>query len=78
MPNQKVIHIILNEPYNGQSVFYFGSVAAVYEHLPGEVLGVQYRTLCNALNASPIYRGRKFTASTGRLLTASKGKGGNP
>ncbi len=50
MESKKVIHVhLIGQSFNGQTDFYFGSVAAVYETLNHYVLGVRYRTLMQSL-----------------------------
>ena len=39
MKQNNVIHVELNEPYQGKKNWYFGSVAAIYEEIPKEVIG---------------------------------------
>jgi hypothetical protein len=46
---RKIIHVELNEPYNGKRHYYFGSITAIYELLPKEVVGVSKETLWNVL-----------------------------
>lgn len=64
--NQKVIHVELKEPYQGKKHWYFGSMAAIYQELPLEVIGVQLTTLWTHLRESD-YVGRKCTIRKGVL-----------
>lgn len=43
----KVIHVELNKPYKGKKNYYFGSMAAIYEILPEEVVGIKLISLWN-------------------------------
>jgi len=75
MNNQrKVIHVELTEPYNGERHYYFGSVAAIYETLPREVVGIEKASLWNAMRSGE-YRGRKSTIRSGRLSAKGTNRG---
>ena len=37
----KVIHVELREPYNGKRHFYFGSIAAIFDELSEEQIGIK-------------------------------------
>lgn len=63
----KVIHIHLNEPFQGQSDFYFGSIKAVYDSIPQDSLGIAYKSLTNALRGKSEYQNRRCTIKTGHL-----------
>lgn len=45
MESRKIVHVHLNEPYEGKSDYYFGSLAAIYASLPEEVVGIKYKSL---------------------------------
>ena len=57
---RKVIHVELHEPYQGKRHYYFGSVAAIYDVLPLDVVGIARETLWNTLNDGE-YTGRRAT-----------------
>lgn len=63
----KVIHIHLNEPFQGQSDFYFGSIKAVYDSIPQDSLGIAYKSLTNALRGKSEYQNRRCTIKMGHL-----------
>ncbi len=70
MKQNNVIHVHLNEPYNGKSDFYFGSVAAIFEALPKDVVGAGKEWLWKALkDGHNEYRTRKATIRRGKVLT---------
>lgn len=48
--NQKIIHVELNEPYQGKKHWYFGSISAVFQELPTEVVGVTLESLWSHWN----------------------------
>ena len=71
---RKVIHVELAEPYNGERHYYFGSVAAIYETLPRDVVGIEKESLWNAMRTGE-YRGRKATIRGGRLAAKETNRG---
>lgn len=71
---RKVIHVHLKEPYKLKQDYYFGSVAAIYEVLPKEVVGISKESLWNALNAHE-YNGRKATIRQGVIISKQTGRG---
>ena len=57
---RKVIHVQLKEPYKGKSHYYFGSIAAIYDVLPKDVVGITKESLWNVLK-DETYTGAKST-----------------
>jgi hypothetical protein len=45
MEAKKIVHVHLVEPYNGEQDFYFGSVKAIFDFIPAEVIGIKYTSL---------------------------------
>lgn len=43
----KVVHLRLNEPFEGQTDFYFGSIKAIYDSIPQDRVGIAYKSLTN-------------------------------
>lgn len=41
----KIIHVQLNMPYQGENHYFFGSLAAIYDVLPPDVVGASLNTL---------------------------------
>lgn len=72
---RKVIHVELKEPYNGRHNYYFGSVAAIYETLPVDVVGIGLGSLWNAFGKDSTYRGKFATVRKRELLTKSTNRG---
>ena len=64
----KVVHLNLYEPYQGQADFYFGSVKAIYDHVPKERVGIVYPNLCSVLRHDGVYRNKYCVIRTGHLL----------
>ena len=71
---RKVIHVELNDPYNGQQHYYFGSVAAIYDILPKDIVGISKEALWSALKYGG-YRGRKAIIRKGVLATKETERG---
>lgn len=65
---RKVIHVELKEPYKGKRHYYFGSITAIYELLPTEVVGCSKETLWNVLRNDE-HKGRKAIIRYGTLHT---------
>ena len=59
MRQNNVIHVELNEPYQGKRNWYFGSVAAIYQELPKEVVGA----------GKDEHRTRKATIRRSKVIT---------
>ncbi len=56
--------------------YFFGSIAAVYENLSAEQVGVSYNTLRNVRwKETPVYPTPRAMIRVGRLVRAGKGKG---
>lgn len=47
----KVVHVNLYDPYDGQTNFYFGSVRAIYDHVPKDRVGIVFTNLTTQLRA---------------------------
>ncbi len=71
---RKVIHVQLKEPYKGKSHYYFGSIAAIYDVLPKDVVGITKESLWNVLK-DETYTGAKSTIRFGILHTKQSNRG---
>lgn len=71
---RKVIHVELKESYKGKHHYYFGSITAIYELLPTEVVGLSKETLWNVLKNGK-YIGRKAIVRCGTLHTKQSNRG---
>jgi hypothetical protein len=67
MTQNNIIHVELDEPYNGKKNYYFGSIAAIYETIPKEVIGAGKEWLWQALSGKDEYRTRKATIRRGKV-----------
>nr|DAF67733.1 MAG TPA: hypothetical protein [Caudoviricetes sp.] len=77
---RKIIHVELYEPYQGKNHYFFGSVAAIYEILPRDIIGLSKDTLWGSLKNGG-WKGRKakITQDILHSKTTNRGikKGGN-
>lgn len=64
----KVVHLHLYEPYEGHTDFYFGSVKAIYDHVPKLRVGIVYSNLCTVLRRDGVYRNKQCAVGVGVLL----------
>lgn len=71
---RKVIHVQLKEPYKGKNHYYFGSIAAIYDVLPKDVVGITKESLWNVLK-DETYTGTKSTIRFGILYTKQSNRG---
>lgn len=71
---RKVIHVQLKEPYKGKNHYYFGSIAAIYDVLPKDVVGITKESLWNVLK-DETYTGTKSTIRFGILHTKQSNRG---
>ena len=69
MRHNNVIHVELDEPYQGEKNWYFGSVAAIYEELPKEVIGAGKEWLWQCLAGKDEHRTRKATIRRSKVIT---------
>lgn len=64
---RKVIHVELGEPYNGKRHWYFGSITAIYDILPIDVVGIAHTSLWNVLAKNGKYTTKASTIRIGVL-----------
>ena len=69
MKQNNVIHVELNEPYQGKKNWYFGSIAAIYQELPKDVVGAGKEWPWQCLSGKDEYRTRKATIRRSRVIT---------
>jgi hypothetical protein len=58
MESNKIVHLHLKEPYNEKQDFYFGSLKAIYDCIPEDVVGVKYTSL-KSRKCADVYENRK-------------------
>nr|UWI25172.1 MAG: hypothetical protein [Bacteriophage sp.] len=62
-----VIHVELRKPYNGNTHYYFGSKAAIYDTLPEELVGISIASLWNVDLTSGEYSNKHCIIRMGKL-----------
>ena len=63
----KVVHLKLNEPHDGETDFYFGSLKAIYDAIPQNEIGIAYKSLTNAIRGKSEYQNKRCTIKVGHL-----------
>lgn len=72
MRQNNVIHVELRQPFNGETHHYFGSISAIYEVIPKEVIGAGKEWLWEAMRGKDEYSTRKATIRRARIITKPK------
>ena len=70
----KVVHLHLKEPYNGESDFYFGSLKAIFDIIPHDVVSVSYKYLANAIHGKDQYENKRCIIRIGYLERKQQSK----
>ena len=70
----KVVHVHLVEPHKGKTDYYFGSIAAIYEVLSAEVVGIRYDSLTNTIGGKDEYANKKAFVRVARLVRKASAK----
>ena len=68
----KVVHVELSEPYQGKDNWYFGSVAAIYQELPKEAVGVSEVYLRRKLKQEGWYKSSMGTVIRKGILISKE------
>lgn len=72
---RKVIHVeLIDPPYGYRQHYYFGSVAAIYDTLPRDIVGISKESLWNVLK-SRVHRGRKAIIRQGIVISKQTERG---
>ena len=75
MEQRNIVHVHLECPYKGKTDFYFGSVAAIYEELPKEVVGAGKEWLWAALKGNNNeYKTRKAIIKRSKVVNKHQNK----
>ena len=69
MKQNNIIHVHLDEPYQGKRDWYFGSVAAIYDKIPREVIGAGKEWLWQCLSKKNEHNTRKARIRRDRIIT---------
>lgn len=69
MKQNNVIHVELDEPYQGRKNWYFGSIAAIFDMIPREVIGAGKEWLWQCMSGKDEHRTRKATIRRSKVIT---------
>ena len=72
---RKVIHVELNEPYKNKHHWYFGSITAIYDILPVDVVGIARTSLWNVLSKNGKHTTKNATIRLGVLHSRQTNRG---
>lgn len=74
MESKKVIHVhLIGQSFNGQTDFYFGSVAAIYEKLTNDILGIRQNSLMQSLwKNKGRYENIRCRVTSGEIIRKSR------
>ena len=70
----KVVHLKLNEPHDGETDFYFGSLKSIYDAIHQKEIGIAYKSLTNAIRGKNYYENKKVVIRIGVLYRKPKNK----
>ena len=74
--DRKVVHVELTKPYGGRTHYYFGSVSAIYDTLPAEVLGISLKSIWSSPRIeNSSFRNKKVTIRFDVLRTKKSNRG---
>lgn len=72
----KVIHVEFKKPFKGRKHYYFGSQAAIYEHIPERNIGIKLESLYNVDLKAGEYSNNLVTIRLGELDRKKTKRGG--
>lgn len=72
---RKVVHVELKEPYKDKHHWYFGSILAIYDILPVDVVGITHKSLWNVLAKNGKYTTKTATIRLGVLHSKQTNRG---
>lgn len=68
---RKILHVELRNPIDGEQHYYFGSKAAIFQHLTSEQLGITYYSLKNiCITKEKPYVNRQCVIRQGELIAS--------
>nr|DAL02885.1 MAG TPA: hypothetical protein [Caudoviricetes sp.] len=68
MINPKIVHVHFKESNMDD---YFSSIKAIYQNYADADLGLQYRSLVNALHDSGVYENKRIIVRIGKIKSAT-------
>ncbi len=73
MESKKVIHVhLIDQSFNGQTDFYFGSIAAIYDKLNYYVLGIRQNSLMQSLWKNGVYENIRCRVTLGEIIRKTR------
>lgn len=72
---RKVVHVELKEPYKDKRHWYFGSITAIYDILPADVVGIARASLWNVLSKEGKHHTKTATIRMGFLHSKQTNRG---
>lgn len=74
MTTQKIVHLHMKIPIEGNNDFYFGSIKAIFDRVSEYDVGIKYKSLTNALRGRCFYENKHCTVRISSLLTKRQTK----
>lgn len=65
----KIVYLHIKEPSSDE---YYSSIVALYQNHTADELGLQYRSLVNALHDSGVYENKRIIVRVGTLKSAKQ------
>lgn len=59
---------------DGRTDLYFGSLKAIYDALPPDVVGIKYKSLTTVINGRSVYENKKCIVRIGHIQRAAQGR----
>ena len=69
MKNPKIVHLHIKEPPSDD---YFSSIIAMYQYYGAADIGLQYRSLVNALHDNGVYENKRIIVRVGTIKSAKQ------
>lgn len=64
-----IIHVELDEPYKGKRNWYFGSISAIFEEIPSELIGACKEYLWQTLRGKSEFRAKRAVIRKDVVIT---------
>lgn len=74
MATQKIVHLHMKIPTDGNTDFYFGSIKAIFDSITEDDVGIKYKSLTNALRGRDFYENKHCTVRVSSLITKQQSK----
>ena len=74
MATQKIVHLHMKIPTDGNTDFYFGSIKAIFDSITEDYVGIKYKSLTNALRGRDFYENKHCTVRVSSLITKQQSK----